>query len=286
MNGLTPRRKRREVVAAASPLTYLVAGAFASVLAFPFYWMFLTALKSDDDLYDPANVPVIFNDPPTLEHVRHLFGDSPYAGWVLNTAWVGVAVVAITLALSLPAAYALARARSRRLSAVGTALFLTYLVPPTLLFLPLSRLVSSLGLHDSLWALVLIYPSFTVPGSTWLLAGLIKTVPTELEDAALIDGCTRAQALRSVVVPALAPGVVAVAVFSFALAVNEFTYATTFITSGERKTLSSGLPSLVIRGDIVAWGPLMAGVLVPSVVIAAVYTGLITWLLRWRATIR
>ena len=270
----------------ASPGTYLVAGAFSTVLAFPFYWMFLTALKTDRDLYDPANVPLVFNDPPTLEHVRRLFGDSLYGRWLLNTAWVGLVVVVITFALSLPAAYALARSRSGRVTAAGTALFLTYLIPPALLFLPLSRLVSSLGLHDSLWALVLLYPSFTVPGSTWLLAGLIKTVPAELEDAALVDGCTRVRALRSVVLPAIMPGLVAVAVFSFALAVNEFTYATTFITSGTHKTLSSGLPSLVIRGDVVAWAPLMAGVLIPSMAIAAVYTALITWMLRWRATIR
>jgi multiple sugar transport system permease protein len=255
----------------------------ALFLAFPFYWMLLTAFKTNGDLYDPSNVPVIFNDPPTLRHFRELLEETPYLRWLGNTAWVGFLVVAVTLVLSLPAAYALARSRTPAVGRIGRALFLTYLVPPTLLFLPLSRIVSEAGLHDSLWSLVVVYPSFTVPGSTWLLTGYLKTIPRELEEAALVDGCSRVRALWSIVLPAAAPGVAAISLFSFTLATNEFTYATTFITSAAHQTISSGLPSVLLRGDTVAWGPLMAGVLFPSVLLAALYTVLVTRLLRWRA---
>jgi multiple sugar transport system permease protein len=194
---------------------------------------------------------------------------------------VGLLTVAVTLAFSVPGAYALARGRGRVVRAVSSAMFLTYLVPSTVLFLPLSRVVSEVGLHDSLWSLVLVYPSFTVPGSTWLLAGFFKTVPAELEDAALVDGCSRWRAWWSVVLPVSTPGIVAVAIFSFTLATNEFTYAVTFITSAAQKTVSAGLPTYLIRGDILAWGPLMAGVLLPSVVIGLLYTVLVVRLMSW-----
>ena len=273
----TKRISRRRTAA-----TYLVVGAFASFLSFPFYWMFITAFKTNHDLYDPTNVPLLFHDAPTLAHLAELLGETPYLRWLENTVWVGVSVVAITLAFSCPAAYALARYRSAAVGRAGVALFLTYLIPPTLLFLPLSRVVSELRLHDSLWSLVVVYPSFTVPGSTWLLTGYLKTIPREIEDAALIDGCSRVRALRSVVLPAAAPGIVAVAMFSFALATNEFTYAATFITSAAHQTVSSGLPSVLLRGDSLAWGPLMAGVLIPSVLLGLFYTVLVSRLLRWR----
>jgi multiple sugar transport system permease protein len=265
----------------ARPKTYFVVGLFATALAFPFYWMFLTALKTTHDLYDPANVPVVFNEPPTFEHIRRLLSDTPYVHWLGNTMVVGVLTVALTLAFSVPGAYALARGRGRAVRAVSSAMFLTYLVPSTVLFLPLSRVVSEVGLHDSLWSLVLVYPSFTVPGSTWLLAGFFKTVPAELEDAALVDGCSRWRAWWSVVLPVSTPGIVAVAIFSFTLATNEFTYAVTFITSAAQKTVSAGLPTYLIRGDILAWGPLMAGVLLPSVVIGLLYTVLVVRLMSW-----
>jgi multiple sugar transport system permease protein len=261
---------------------FLIVGGFAVVLAFPFYWMLLTALKTNHDLYDPTNVPVVFNDRPTLDHIRELLGQTPYLRWLANTAWVGLMVVAVTLALALPAAFALVRCRTATVGRIGGALFLTYLVPPTLLFLPLSRLVSQAGLHDSLWSLVVVYPSFTVPGATWLLTGYLKTVPREIEDAALVDGCTPLRALRSVVLPAAAPGILAVALFSFALTASEFTYAATFVTSARHQTLSAGLPSVLLRGDTPAWGPLMAGVLGPSLLLGVLYTVLINRLLRWR----
>lgn len=264
--------------------TYLAVGLFASVLAFPFAWMFVTALKTNHDLYDPGNVPLAFNEPPTLEHLRQVLSDPLYLRWLGNTVFVGLGVAAITLALSLPAAYALARSRGRAVTMVGSAMFLTYLVPATVLFLPLSRLVSIAGLHDSPWSLVVVYPSFTVPGATWLLAGFLKTVPRELEDAALVDGCSPWRAWWSVMLPVSIPGMLAVAVFAFTLATNEFTYAVTFITSAAQKTVSAGLTTSHIRGDILAWGPLMAGVLIPSLVVGFLYTLLVNRLIgSWLA---
>lgn len=261
--------------------TYLAVGLFASVLAFPFSWMLLTALKTNHDLYDPSNVPLVFNEPPTLEHVRQLLSDPLYLRWLGNTVFVGVSVAAVTLALSLPAAYALARSHSRTVGLFASTMFLTYLVPSTVLFLPLSRLVSQAGLHDSPWSLVVVYPSFTVPGATWLLAGFFKTVPSELEDAALVDGCSRWRAWWSVMLPVSIPGILAVAIFAFTLASNEFTYAVTFITSAAQKTISAGLTTSYIRGDILGWGPLMAGVVLPSLVIGVLYTVLVNRLIAW-----
>lgn len=176
--------------------TYLVVGSFAAALAFPFLWMLITAFKRESDLYNPENVPFVFNEPPTLAHIKLLFFDTPYIRWLWNTGFVGLTVVLITLAFSLPAAYALARLSGRWGQRLGVGIFLTYLVPPTLLFLPMSRVVSTLGLQDSLGALILVYPSFTVPFATWLLMGFFKTLPRDLEEAALVDGCSRLAALR------------------------------------------------------------------------------------------
>lgn len=243
--------------------------------------MLITALKTNHDLYGVTNVPLAFNEPPTLDHVRGLLSDPLYLRWLGNTSFVGLCVVAVTLGLSVPAAYALARNRGRAVPVITSAMFLTYLVPSTVLFLPLGRLVAQAGLHDSPWSLVLVYPSFTVPGATWVLAGFFKTVPTELEDAALVDGCSRWRAWWSVMLPVSMPGIVAVAIFTFTLATNEFTYAVTFITSAAQKTISAGLTTSQIRGDILSWGPLMAGVLIPSLVVGVLYTVLVTRLVSW-----
>ncbi|MGH2767960.1 MAG: carbohydrate ABC transporter permease [Actinomycetota bacterium] len=259
-------RRLRERAAA-----YLVVGAFAIFFAFPFYWMLVTAFKRDSDLYNSRNVPLIFNEPPTLDHLDFLFSRTPYLRWLWNTGFVGVTVVAITLALSLPAGYALARLAGRWGGRLGVAIFLVYLVPPTLLFLPLSRIVSALGLKDSLWSLVLVYPSFTVPFATWLLMGFFKAIPQEIEEAALTDGCSRLQAMRRVVFPVSLPGILTVVIFSLALVFNEFTYALTFITSASEKTVSIGVPTDLIRGDVFFWGPLMAAAVIPSVPIAFLY---------------
>jgi multiple sugar transport system permease protein len=184
--------------------TYIVVGLFAIVLAFPFYWMFMTAFKPLGDLLNIENLPFWFHPGPTWANFQNLF-DTNYPRWLANTAIVGAVVVVITLVLALPAGYALARLSGRVGGSLGVAIFLTYLVPPTLLFLPLSRVISKLGLQDSLWSLIVVYPSFTIPFATWLMMGFFKTIPFDIEEAALIDGCTRVDAIRRVVLPGAVP---------------------------------------------------------------------------------
>jgi multiple sugar transport system permease protein len=260
-------------------LSYLVVGPFAIVLAFPFYWMLVTAIKTNGDLYDPNHVPFKFtsvpHDPdghsPTLKHATFIFHHTHYVRWLANTAVVGGLVVVITLVLAVPAGYALARLSGRWGQSVGVGIFLTYLVPPTLLFLPLSRVISRLGLQDRLWSLVLVYPSFTIPFATWLLMGFFKTIPAEIEDAALVDGCSRLKALWRVVFPISIPGILTVVIFSFSLCVNEFVYAVTFISSSTQRTISAGVPTDLIRGDVFFWQSLMAATLIPSIPLALLY---------------
>jgi len=250
--------------------TYLVVGFFAIVLAFPFYWMLTTALKPIGDLLNVENLPFWFHPGPTLENFQNLF-DTNYPRWLANTAIVGAVVVVITLVLALPAGYALARLSGRIGGTLAVAIFLTYLVPPTLLFLPLSRVISKLGLQDSLWSLIVIYPSFTIPFATWLMMGFFKTIPRELEDAAMIDGCSRFAALRRIVLPISVPGILTVVIFTFSLCVNEFIYAVTFISSSDHRTISAGVPTDLIRGDLVQWGAIAASVLIPSIPLALLY---------------
>ena len=253
-------------------LSYLIVGPFAIVLAFPFYWMLMTSLRSDNDLYDIQQVPFKFNaDSPTLANYRFLFEETDYRQWLQNTVIVGVVVVAITLVLALPAGYALARLSGRWGQSVGVGIFLTYLVPPTLLFLPLSRVISDLNLNDRLWSLIVVYPSFTVPFSTWLLMGFFKTIPPELEDAALVDGASRLSALVRVVFPLSIPGILTVVIFSFSLVFNEFIYALTFISTSQTRTVSSAVPTELIRGDVFYWGALMAATLIPAIPLALLY---------------
>jgi multiple sugar transport system permease protein len=250
--------------------TYLVVGFFAFVLAFPFYWMLTTALKPIGDLLNVENLPFWFHPGPTWDNFQNLF-DTNYLRWLANTAVVGGVVVLITLVLALPAGYALARLSGRVGGSLGIAIFLTYLVPPTLLFLPLSRVISKLGLQDSLWSLIVVYPSFTVPFATWLMMGFFKTIPRELEDAAMIDGCSRFAALRRIVLPISIPGILTVVIFTFSLCVNEFIYAVTFISSSDHRTISAGVPTDLIRGDLVQWGAIAAAVLIPSIPLALLY---------------
>lgn len=268
MNATSGRRRHRAG-------TYLVVGSFALVLAFPFYWALLTALKTTGDLYDLDNVPYFFNEPPTLEHVGYLLTETLYLRWASNTALVGLLVVAVTLLLALPAGYILSRRGDPWLRRLGMGMFLTYLVPSTLLFLPLARAVSLMGLQNSRWSLVLVYPSLTVPFCTWLFSGFFKTIPREIEEAALVDGCTRVQAFRTVLVPMSVPAIVAAVIFAFTTATNEFLYALTFITRASQKTISIGVPTDLIRGDVFYWGSLMAGAVMPSVVVGLLYALLV-----------
>jgi multiple sugar transport system permease protein len=252
--------------------TYLVVGPFAIVLAFPFYWMLWTSLKTDQDLYNTQNVPFSFaNGSPTTRNYTFLFEDTQYLRWLGNTVLVGVIVVLITLAVAIPAGYALARLSGRWGQTMGVGIFLVYLVPPTLLFLPLSRVIAELGLQDRLASLIVVYPCFTIPFATWLLMGFFKTIPRDLEDAARVDGATRLRTLRSVIFPVSVPGILTVVIFSFSLVVNEFIYAVSFITVSGSKTVSTGIYTELIRGDVFYWGALMAATLIPSIPLALLY---------------
>jgi multiple sugar transport system permease protein len=263
-------------------VTYAVVVPFAIVLAFPFYFALITMFKTNLDLANVEHSPYVYNDLEggfhldfwnyaTTEHVTFLFEDTNYPRWLLNTFLVGLAVVAITLVLAMPAGYALARLAGSWGQTAGIGIFLIYLIPPTLLFLPLSRLITNLDLKDSLWSLILVYPSFTIPFATWLLMGFFKTIPQELEDAALVDGCSRIKALYRIVLPVSLPGVLTVVIFAFSLCVNEFIYAFTFISSSEQRTVSAGIPNDLIRGDVFFWQSLMAATLIPAIPLALLY---------------
>ena len=244
---------------------------FVTFLAFPFYWMVITTFKTTQDLHNTANNPYLFNDPPTLHHLRVLFEDTQYLQWLVNTGFVGVAVVVITLALAVPAGYALARMTGPWAQTLGVAIFLTYLVPPTILFIPFSRIIAMLGLQDSLWSLVLVYPSFTVPFCTWLLMGFFKAIPRDLEEAAMIDGLSRFGAFIRVVMPISTVGMLTTVIFAFTLVMQEFVYGVTFITTSSNYTVSVGVPTFLVRGDVYFWGSMMASCLIASVPIAVIY---------------
>lgn len=249
----------------------LVLTIFTTLLAFPFYWMVIATFKRNIDLYGMENNPFIFNLPPTLDNLRLLFRETDFLRWLGNTALVGVIVVIITLLLALPAAYSLARLTGRWGERLGIAIFLTYLVPPTLLFIPLSRVVAILGLQDTIWSLVLVYPSVTVPFSIWLLMGFFKSIPKELEDAAMVDGLTRFGAFVRMVVPISLSGILTVVIFTFTLVTQEFVYALTFISPESQQMVGVGIPIFLVRGDVYFWGSLMAACLTASLPIAFVY---------------
>jgi multiple sugar transport system permease protein len=240
--------------------------------AFPFYWMLITAFKTDGDLYNLKSNPYWFNATPTLEHIRYLFEDTLFLQWLANTTVIGLCVVAITLLVALPAGYSLARMPGRNAETLGIGIFLTYLVPPTLLFLPLSRVISVLGLQDSLWALVLIYPTFTIPFCTWLFMGFFKSIPREIEEAAIVDGCTIPGAFVKTVLPVSVPGILTVVIFAFTLTMQEFVYALTFISSSDQKPVTLGVATDLVRGDIFYWGELMGAALIASIPVAIAYT--------------
>jgi multiple sugar transport system permease protein len=252
-------------------VSYVVIALLAAFCAFPFLWMLITAFKQTPDLLDPDHNPFIYHLPPTLDHIKTLFFDTLFGRWILNTIFVGLAVVVITILLAIPAGYALARLSGRAGERLGIGIFITYLVPSTILFIPLSRVVSFLGLQDSLWSLVLVYPSFTVPFCTWLMMGFFKVIPKELEEAAMIDGLSRFGAFVKVILPISRSGVLTTIIFTFTLVMQEFVYALTFITSSSRLTLSVGVPTFLVRGDVYFWGSLMAACLIASVPIAILY---------------
>jgi multiple sugar transport system permease protein len=257
--------------AGAKTLHVSVLAFFTIALAFPFFWMLIATFKQNIDLYTVENNPFKFNLPPTLQHLRLLFGETQFVRWLGNTALVGGIVVGITLVLAVPAAYALARLTGRWGERIGIAIFLTYLIPPTLLFIPLSRVVAILGLQDSIFSLVLVYPSMTIPFSIWLLMGFFKSIPKELEDAAMVDGLTRFGAFVKLVVPISVSGILTVVIFSFTLVTQEFVYALTFISPESKQMVGVGIPIFLVRGDVYYWGSLMAACLIASLPIAVLY---------------
>jgi multiple sugar transport system permease protein len=250
---------------------WTILGVITFFLAFPFAWMLITAFKTTGDLYNLQHNPFWFYETPTLEHVHRLFTETLYGQWLLNTAFVGAMVVAITLALAVPAGYALARLTGGFGEKMGIGIFLTYLVPPTLLFIPLSRVIVNLHLDDSLWSLVLVYPSFTIPFSTWLMMGFFKAIPKDVEEAAMVDGYSRLAAFFKVVVPISSSGILTVAIFSFTLVLQEFVYAVTFISSSRNFTVGIGVPTFLVHGDVYFWGSLMAGCFIAGVPVAILY---------------
>jgi len=238
---------------------------------FPFYHMTLTSLKQDGELYDRAAVPLIIRHAPTLEHYSKLLWETEFLTWTKNSLLVTLLATLASVAIGTVAAYALARLKFFGVGTFGTGIFVTYLVPTTLLFLPLAQIVNWIGLGDSKWALVLTYPTFLVPFCTWLLMGYFRTVPKEVEECAMVDGATRIQALWRIVLPIAVPGLVCAALFAFTLSWNEFIYALTFTSSSDQITASVGVTSELIRGDIYFWGELMSGAILGSVPIVVLY---------------
>jgi len=254
---------------------YAAALGFMVFAGFPFYWMLITTFKQNRDLYvgafDTRHIPWIFNDSPTLEHVRLLFRETDFLRWVGNTLIVVAAVVVLTVAVAVPAGYSLARLTGRWGERLGIGIFFTYLIPPTLLFIPLARLVALLGLQNSLGALILIYPTITIPFCTWLVMGFLRSVPWDIEEQAMIDGYSRLAVIVKVVPRLIVPGILTVVVFTFTLVMQEFVYALTFISSVDRMTVSLGVPIALVRGDVYHWGSLMAAALFTSIPLAVIY---------------
>lgn len=252
--------------------TYLPLSLILIVLLFPFYWMALTAVKPDDQLIDMEHYNPFFVVAPTLKHIERLLFESQYPHWLWNTMYVSVLATALSLFASVLAAYAITRLRFRGAHWVGGAIFLAYLVPPSILFIPLATIVQTYGLFNSPMALVLVYPTILIPFSTWLLMGYFKTIPFELEECALIDGATRLQILTKIVLPLAVPGLISAGIFSLTLCWNEFIYALTFITSVGNKTAPVAIVNEFVDGDIYKWGSLMAGALVGSLPLVILYS--------------
>jgi multiple sugar transport system permease protein len=244
---------------------------FLIFAVFPFYHMALTSLKTDRELYDRAAVPLLIRQGPTLDHYQKLLWDTAFLTWTKNSLLVTILATTVSVVIATVAAYALARLRFFGVQTFGTGIFVTYLVPTSLLFLPLAQVVYWLGLADTKWSLVVTYPTFLVPFCTWLLMGYFRTVPKEVEECAMVDGATRLQALMRIILPMAIPGLVCAVLFAFTLSWNEFIYALTFTSSSEEIPAAVGVTQELIRGDIYFWGGLMAGAVLASVPIVLLY---------------
>jgi multiple sugar transport system permease protein len=252
-------------------LIYAGLAPFVVFAIFPVYWMAITAFKQDADLYRKGVAPFWFHLPPTLEHFTRLFTHTYFVTQLANTLQLAILVVGITMLTAVPAGYALARLRLPGSENIAIAIFVTYLVPGVILFLPLARVVGALGLFDSWWALVVVYPGFTIPFCTWKMMGYFKTVPLEIEEAAWVDGCGRAGGLWRVVLPVSRPGLAITAIFTFTLSMQEFLYPVVYVAPRDQQVVTVGLATALIRGDIFYWGSLMAGGLLIGIPVAILY---------------
>jgi multiple sugar transport system permease protein len=251
---------------------YLPLAVFVFVLLFPFYWMAITAVKPNSQLTDYENYSPFWVVGPTLEHIKYLLFETSYPGWLWNTILVSVASTFLSLFASVFAAYAVERVRFTGARTTGLMIFLAYLVPPSILFIPLAFIVFNIGIYDSRFALIFTYPTFLIPFCTWLLMGYFRSIPYELEESALVDGATRWQILRRIILPLAVPGLISAGIFAFTLSWNEFIYALTFIQSSENKTVPVGVLTELVRGDIFEWGALMAGALFGSLPVVILYS--------------
>jgi multiple sugar transport system permease protein len=250
---------------------YVTATLFALFAALPFAWMVLTVFKTNGDLYNRNNNPFLYNDPPTLANIDLLFNDTNYMTFILNTLIVAVVTTVITVVAVVPAAYSLSRLAGRWGETLGILIFLVYLVPPTLLFIPLTGVIADLGLQNSKWSLVVVYPTFTIPFCTWLMMGFFRSIPWEIEEQAMIDGYTRLGAIWRTVIPVSIPGILTIVIFSFTLALHEFVYSLAFVQSSAEKTVSVGVFTELIRGDVYFWQALMAAAAIVAFPVALLY---------------
>jgi multiple sugar transport system permease protein len=254
---------------------YVPLGMFIFGLLFPFYWMIITTVRPDAELYRPWNAPnyaPFWTTHPTSEHILYLLQETLFSTWMLNTMIIAIVSTIISLFCGLLAGYALSRLKFRYAGTLGTGIFITYLVPQTLLFIPLADIIRNFRLGDTPWALILTYPTFLIPFCTWLMMGYFKAIPKELEECARIDGASRLKAMVYIIFPIAVPGILSAGIFAFTLSWNEFIYALVFLSSPEQKTVPVGVTSELIRGDVFFWGPLMAGALLGSIPVALVYS--------------
>jgi multiple sugar transport system permease protein len=253
-------------------VVYLPLAVFVFVLLFPFYWMTITAVKPNDQLTNYSAYSPFWVVGPTLDHIRYLLFETSYPGWLWNTVIVSVCSTVIALGASVFAAYAIERVRFTGARVTGLMVFLAYLIPPSILFIPLAFIVFQVGIFDTRLALILTYPTFLIPFCTWLLMGYFRSIPFELEESALVDGASRWQILTKVILPLAVPGLISAGIFAFTLAWNEFIYALTFIQSSENKTVPVGVLTELVRGDVYEWGSLMAGALIGSLPVVILYS--------------
>jgi multiple sugar transport system permease protein len=251
---------------------YLPLAIFMFVLLFPFYWMGITTFKPNEELYNYSQHNPLWIKSPTVANIRKLLFETDYPQWLVNTMAVAVCSTFLSIFASVLAAYAITRLRFKGAQTVGLLIFLAYLVPPSILFIPLATMIYSLGIYDSNWALILTYPTFLIPFCTWLLMGYFKSIPYELEECALIDGATRLQILLKITLPLAVPGLISAGIFAFTLSWNEFIYALAFISSTEQKTVPVGVLTQLVEGDVYHWGSLMAGALLGSLPVAIFYS--------------